>query len=80
MQVVVVSLHVEVAVSGEVEQDDLLPTRLPRLHRLVDHGADGVGRFGTCHDALAPGELDRGLEHGILRVGLRLHMAVLHQH
>src|SRR4030042_1328162 len=63
----VVRRHVDVAVAGEVEEDDLLLALLLRLERLVDRAADGVRRLGRGDDELGARELDGRLEAGGLR-------------
>src|SRR4029453_2591807 len=52
VQVVVVRLHVEMAVTRESDQDHALLTRLTRGDRLVDSPADRVRRLRRGDDSL----------------------------
>ena len=56
-QIVVVGLHVEVPMSGEVEQDHPLLPGIPSLDRLVDDRTDRDALAPGRHDPLGPGEL-----------------------
>ena len=79
LQVVVVGLHVEVPVPGQVEQDDPFLARLAGRDGLLDRRPDGVRRLRAGDEPLRLGELDARFEHLVLRVGPSLHVALADQ-
>ena len=68
-EIVAVSLHVEMAVAAEVEQDRRRLALFARLQRLVDRRADRVGRFRGRHDALRRANMNARLEARVLVIG-----------
>lgn len=62
--VLAVGHHVEVAGTGQADDDILGLVVLLALHRLVNGHADGVAAFRRGQDTLAAGEQLRRLEHG----------------
>ena len=66
-QIIVVCLHVEVAVAGQVEQDRARLALLLAFKRFIDGSAYGVIGFRRRHDTFASGEHDAGLEARLLR-------------
>src|SRR5690349_20926939 len=71
-EVRVVRRHVEVAVSGQAEQDDALVARLPSGRRLLGHRAQRMGGLGRGQEALGACELHSFGEDFVLLVGTSL--------
>ena len=68
-QVGIIRSHIEEAVPGEVEQDDLLLLLLFGLECLVDSGPDGVRGFRGRDGPFGLGKGHRRLEDRGLRIG-----------
>ena len=60
-EIVGIGLHVEMAVTAQIEQDGASSPRLLAFERFVDGAAHRVGGFGGRHDALGAGELAAAL-------------------
>ena len=71
--------HVDEAVAGEVEEDDLLLAGLLAPAGLADGGRDGVARLGGRDDALCAGKEHACLEGLELRDVDAAHQPVLNQ-
>ena len=76
---IAISEAVEVAVAGEVEQDDLVLARRLRSLRLVDGRQDRVTAFRRGQDALGTGELHGSREARGLIDRHRLDLAIVHE-
>src|ERR1019366_6814290 len=76
-EVVDVGLHIEMAVTGKVEQDRLFLAFLLAAQRLVNGATHRVVGLRRRHDALATRELAAGFEAGLLVVGPRLEQSEL---
>src|SRR5229473_1357812 len=61
-EVGIVGTHVKVAMTGQVEEDDALFSRLFGLQSFVNRGSDSVPRLRRGHNALAARELYRCLK------------------
>src|SRR5581483_3057813 len=79
-EVRVVRGHVEVAVSREPEEDDLLLARLAGLQRLLDRRLDRVRRLWRWEEALRAREAHRLREALVLLVRARLDDLVVDEH
>src|SRR5262249_32901731 len=69
-EVGIVGSHVKVAVTGQVEENDALFSRLFGFQGLVYRSPDGMSRFWRWHNAFAARELYRCLEDRVLVIGL----------
>src|SRR6266849_5887725 len=78
-EVVVVGGHVEMTVTGEVEEDRALDAGLVGGPRLLQGAVDCVCGLGSREDALAAGECHGGSEDVVLEVGLGSNQAVAYE-
>src|ERR1700733_11934802 len=70
-----IGAHVEMAVAGHVEQNDLGLALFLAAQCLVDGATHRMRRLRRRYDALAAGELHAGVEAGFLVIGARLDQA-----
>lgn len=78
-EILLVRGEVEMPMPAHVEKYGLLLARLPRLHREVFDGLYGVCDFGGRNDPLDFGELESGLESGVLWIRPRLDVSFMHE-
>jgi len=74
-EVGIVSAHIEVTMTTEVEHNRLGNTFLISLLGFINSGFDGMSGFRCGDDTFAPGKSNRGFEHFSLLIGARFYQA-----
>ena len=79
VQVLVIGAHVDQAVAGQVEQDNLLFAGLLAFLGFSNGGGDGMARLGGRNDALGAGKEHSGIKGFELRNIYATHQPILEQ-